>query len=44
MAQEERSHTKELRLNIIKRAYDRLLVKYSCSRRLKDTGDASTMG
>ena len=33
----------DLRFGSKKRAYDRLLVKSSCSRRLKCIGDASTI-
>ena len=35
---------KELRLGAMKRAYERLLVKPSFSRKLQCIGDASTMG
>ena len=44
MAQDRRGHAKELRLGTIKRAYERLLVKPSCSRRPQCIGDANTMG
>jgi hypothetical protein len=37
-------HVKELRLGTIKRTYERLLVKPSCSERSHCIGDASTMG
>ena len=36
-------HVKELRLGTMKRAYERLLVKPSCSGRQQCFGDASTM-
>ena len=44
MAQDWRGHAKDLRLGTMKRAYERLLVKPSCSGRPQCIGDASTMG
>jgi hypothetical protein len=36
-------HAKKLRLGIMKRAYERLLVKLSCSGRPQSTGNPSAM-
>jgi hypothetical protein len=43
MAQDRRGHVKELRLGTKKRAYERLLLKPSCSGRQQRFGDASIM-
>ena len=44
MAQDWRGHAKELRLGTIKGAYERLLVKPSCSEKPQHVRNASTMG
>jgi len=42
--QDWRGYAKDLRIGTIKRAYERLLVRPSCSIRTQCIGDASTMG